>query len=100
MYKDMILPNIEVKFAKSSIHQYALTHSIKVIVNRRFIIKVSPLELQIAYKLYLGSEKDIGDAVFLYDLFRELINNEELRRWCKKFRVECSILEERVNGGG
>ncbi len=98
MYRDIVLPNVEVKLAKTSIHRYALTHRIKVVVNDRFVVRISPLELQIAYKLYLGSGessgKDFGDAVFLYTLFKDYIDRGELERWCTRLRVDCRVLEE------
>jgi len=93
MYRDVVIPNIEVKMAKTNVHRYALEHSLLVEVNDRFTIRISPLELQIAYKLYLGAEKDVGDAVFLYTLFRDSINHDELGKWCREIGVDCSILE-------
>jgi len=69
-----------------------LEHSITVEVDGRYTIRVSPLELQIAHKLYLGSEKDIGDAVFLYALFKEALDTAELEKWCRELRVDCSVL--------
>ncbi|RUM46757.1 MAG: hypothetical protein DSY37_04500 [Hyperthermus sp.] len=94
MYRDIVLPNIEVKLAGTSAHRYALANSVRVVVNDRFAIRVSPLELQIAYKLYLGSEKDVGDAVFLYTLFKDHIDRGELEEWCTRLRVNCRILGE------
>ena len=98
MYRDLVLPNVEVKLARTGIHRYALTHSIRVIVNDEFVVRMSPLELQIAYKLYLGSRessgKDLGDAVFLYTLFKDYIDHEELEKWCIRLGVDCRILEE------
>ncbi len=94
MYKDTILPNIEFRVANTDLHNYVITNSLKVVVNNEYIIKISSLEIQIAYKLYLGSDKDIGDAIFLYNLFKEIINHGELYRWCSRLGVECKILEE------
>ncbi len=94
IYRDTILPNIEVKIARTSIHRYALAHSIKTVINNEFVIRISPLELQIAYKLYMGSEKDIGDAVFLYTLFKNHIDHKEIEEWCKRLRVNCKALKE------
>ncbi|GEM_PF-163371 len=93
MYKGLILPNVEVKFARTNPHSYALTHSITVLINNKYMVRISPLELQIAYKLYLGSDKDVGDAIFLYTLFKEAISHDELDAWCEMLRVDCSILE-------
>ncbi len=94
MYRDIVLPNVEVKLARTNIHKYALAHRIKVVVNDKFVVRISPLELQIAYKLYLGSGKDVGDAVFLYTLFKDYIDREELEKWCTMLRIDCRILEE------
>ena len=54
-------------------------------------IRVSPIELQIVYKLYLGSEKNVGDAVFLYTLFRDYIDRRELEKWCTVLRVDWTV---------
>jgi len=94
MYGDIIVPNIEFKMVWSIVERYALEHSIivKVEVDGRYTIRVSPIELQIAHKLYLGSEKDVGDAVFLYTLFRDALDSTELERWCRELNVDCSVL--------
>jgi len=92
MYSDIVVPNVEVRFVQSSIDRYVLEHSITVEVNSKYVVKISPLELQIAYKLYLGSERDVGDAVFLYTLFREAVDHAELEKWCRELNVDCSVL--------
>ncbi len=93
MYKDIVLPNIEFKLTSTVIHKYAIGNSYRAVLNDKDIIRISPLELQIAYKLALGSGKDIGDAVFLYALFREALDLEELYNWCNRLRADCGILE-------
>ncbi|MFZ8793015.1 MAG: hypothetical protein ACO2O2_03875, partial [Acidilobaceae archaeon] len=80
-YGDLILPNIWFKTARSPLQHYSIDNSLTVIVNKKHLIKIAPLELQIAYKLYLESEKDLGDAVFLYTLFRQALNHQELHKW-------------------
>jgi len=92
MYRDIVVPNIELRAVRSTIDRYALEHSIAVELNGKFVIRISPLELQIAYKLYLGSERDVGDAVFLYTLFRDALDSAELERWCRELNVNCDIL--------
>jgi len=92
MYRDIIVPNIEFKMIWNIVERYALEHSLTVEVDSKFMIKISPLELQIAHKLRLGSEKDIGDAVFLYTLFRDALESIELERWCRELNVDCSVL--------
>ncbi len=93
MYRDMVVPNIEFRLATTSLHRYAINNSYRVVINNKYTVRISPLELQIAYKLYLGSDKDIGDAVFLYTLFREAISLEELYTWCERLGVDCRVLE-------
>jgi hypothetical protein len=56
-----------------------------LIADRTFYI--SPLEIQIAYKLWLGSEKDIEDALFLQEVSRDLINTDLLREFFTSFEV-------------
>ena len=82
-----IFPNAEIKLPKDRFHLEALKHRIETIINDRRIF-MSPIELQIAYKLYLGSEKDIEDAIFLYELFRDHISHEKLQYWKTQLGVE------------
>ncbi len=98
-YGDLILPNIWFKTARSPLQYYSIDNSLTVIVNKKHLIKIAPLELQIAYKLYLGSEKDLGDAVFLYTLFRQALNHHELRKWLSTLGVDISMLEVAGSGG-
>ncbi|WP_246041466.1 hypothetical protein [Halorubrum ezzemoulense] len=51
-------------------------------------IPIGPLELQIAYKLHLGAQKDIEDAVHLYTLFEETLSAARLERWAQRLDVE------------
>ena len=41
------------------------------------IVYVSPIELQIAYKLKLEGDKDVEDAHFLYNALKSYIKEEE-----------------------
>ncbi|WP_218778813.1 hypothetical protein [Halobacterium hubeiense] len=45
------------------------------------IIPIGPLELQVAYKLHLGTQKDVEDAVHLYTLFEETRSGSRLETW-------------------
>lgn len=86
--KDSISPNIELKPAKNELDEYSLSNATVVEINRRHRIRISPLELQIPYKLYLGSKKDIEDARFLYDLFGEKIDKNKLVYFCERLGVK------------
>lgn len=51
-------------------------------------IPIGPLELQIAYKLYLGTRTDIEDAIHLYTLLRESLSQPRLERWGRQLHVQ------------
>lgn len=50
-------------------------------------IPVGPLELQIAYELHLGAQKDFEDAAHRYVLFRESRRTTHLETWVEKLEV-------------
>jgi len=90
------LPNMEFKIINNEIHQYALDNKIRVVIGDN-ILFISPIELQIAYKLYLmsdgdimemSSDKDFEDAKHLYELFKEKIDSEKMLKFVSKFGVE------------
>ena len=58
---------------------------------------MSPLELQIAYKLWLGSDKDFEDA-FLYAFAKSkgILNQEELEAWARRLGVSLERLRRSV----
>ena len=82
-----IIPNAKIKFSKDSIHAEALRNRLRVLFNDKTLY-ISPIELQIAYKLYLGSDKDYEDALFLYELFKEVIDGKRVKEYAKKLKVE------------
>ena len=81
--KNMAIPNIEIKIKKD---QDVWKDTIEVIVNN-FRLVTSRIESQIAFKFYLGSEKDIEDAVYLYELFKDNIDKKLLVQKCKELNV-------------
>jgi len=87
------VPNFEFKFVKSDIDEYTLDNRIELEVNRRRIY-ISQLELQIAYKLKLGSDKDIDDAIFLYGLFKDRIDGRRLDGWIADLAVPVEVLKQ------
>jgi len=95
-YKGVPLPNMEFKMISNEIHRNAFDNKIKLILKDKTLF-ISPLELQIVYKLSLmsnspleeiSSDKDFEDAKHLYDLFREKLNMETLLYFVKYFKVE------------
>ena len=82
-----IFPNAELKFPKDEFHREALEMRILVDAGR-LRVYISPLELQIAYKLYLGTDRDFEDAYFLYELFKDNLDMQKLKRWCTHLGVD------------
>lgn len=86
--KGQFVPNIEIKFpAAREIDNWCLDNSKQVVMNGR-TLRISPLELQIPYKLYLSTEKDIEDARHLYKLFEEILDKHMLQDFLKKLDKE------------
>lgn len=75
--KDSAVPNFEFKFPKKALDFYGIANHVSCELNGRRL-EVSPLESQIAYKLFLGSEKDFEDAVHLFEVCKEHLNKEIL----------------------
>jgi len=80
------IPNMEFKIIKNELDKFAYNNKIKVHIGSENLF-ISPLELQIAYKLFLGSEKDLEDARHLYNLFRDKLNKQELNHSINKLNV-------------
>ena len=78
---------MEIKFPKVDLDIWTLKYKRKVILNKKEIF-VSPLELQIPFKLFLGSEKDIEDAKYLYLLFKNSLSNKLLQEFNQKLKIE------------
>ncbi len=51
------------------------------------------MELQIAYNLYLGSEKDIEDAIYLWEIFKTTLNKEVFEKFVQRLKVADKIKE-------
>ena len=84
--KNEFIPNFEIKYPKSELDKWTLSERKKVIVNN-YELFIAPLELEIPYKLYLGSDKDIEDARFLYKFFKKHIGTKILTEFNQKFKT-------------
>jgi len=82
--KGSFIPNVELKFPVSRPARWALENRQKVVLNETALY-ISPVELQIAYKLFLGGEKDIEDAKYLHVLFQERLNETVLHHFIAGF---------------
>lgn len=90
--KKTAIPNFEIKFARKDTDFMSLSNPLKVVVNGKAVL-MSPLEIQIAFKLWLGSNKDIEDAVHIYSLFKGKLNMELLKEMAKKLNVEKGMVK-------
>ena len=88
-YKGNYIPNIEVKFAFNELNQLdtlSLNEKLEVNLSGNKIF-ISPIELQIAFKFFLGSEKDIEDAVYIYEIFKDRIDLKLLAEFGRKLNI-------------
>ena len=84
---DQITPHLEVKFARDEFDRASLENAMTARISDE-AIPIGPLELQIAYKLYLGAQKDIEDAVHLDTLFEKSLSVSRLEEWVTRLNVE------------
>jgi hypothetical protein len=85
--KNTFIPNIEFKFPKLELDTWTVKERKKVIINSHYFY-IAPLELQISFKLLLGSEKDIEDAKHLYKLFEETLDMSLLKEFNRKLKTQ------------
>ena len=78
--KGTVFPNMEIKVAKTKLDMESMENPIIVELNGKEIV-TSCLELQVAFKLYLGTRKDIEDARFLFKLFEDKLNSAEIEKY-------------------
>ena len=86
-------PNFETWFVSNDVEREALSNPLTVTFDEGQI-EISPLELQIAYKLRLAqaadslSGKDFEDALHLYLTFEERFKTEQLETYVNELGVE------------
>ncbi|GAB3411100.1 hypothetical protein GCM10027435_02360 [Haloparvum alkalitolerans] len=86
-------PNFETWFVSNDVEREALSNPLTVTFDEGQI-EISPLELQIAYKLRLAqaadslSGKDFEDALHLYLTFEERFNTEQFETYVNELGVE------------
>ncbi|MFC7324155.1 hypothetical protein ACFQMF_06115 [Halorubrum rutilum] len=82
-----VTPHLELKIVGDEFDRASLSHAITAQIDGKSI-PIGPLELQIAYKLSLGAQKDIEDAVHLYTLFEETLSGSRLETWVHRLDVD------------
>ncbi|MFP4051324.1 MAG: hypothetical protein ACLFVB_06250 [Thermoplasmata archaeon] len=91
--EDVVIPNIEFKFASTRQQNEVLGDRIIVELNGK-ILTIAPLESQISYKLYLGTKKDIEDAKYLYEIFEDKIDYDLFKNYFRYLNINLSDAEE------
>jgi hypothetical protein len=66
---------------------WTLSECKKVIITNK-ILFISPLELVIPYKLFLGSEKDIEDAMYLFNVFEDYLDMNMFSEFNRKLNTK------------
>lgn len=85
--KGKAIPNFEIKFPKKDTDFLSLQSPMRVQVNNRTLF-MSPLEIQIPFKLWLGTDKDIEDAIHIHELFKGKLNKDIMTNIAKQLGVE------------
>jgi hypothetical protein len=79
---------MEFMFPKAQdLDNWVLNNRLEVILNG-ISLKISPIELQIPYKLFLSSSKDIEDARHLYLIFKDKLDNSLFSQFLIKLDKE------------
>ncbi len=72
------------KKAKRNVDRMSLEQHDTLIINGKYKLNISPIELQIAYKIAkLGSDKDIKDAEYLYNYFESYLDKNKLKEFAE-----------------
>ena len=82
-----MVPHLEVKFVSDRFDRASLSGRFPARIGGAEL-PVGPLELQIAYKLWMGSQTDFEDAVHLYSLFEESLRTNDLEDWVDELGVQ------------
>ncbi len=84
--KNVFIPNFEIKLAGKDTDFESLNNRVKIIFDKN-VIYFSPIEIQLAYKLFLGSDKDYEDARHLFNIFKDKIDIEKLKDFSHRLNV-------------
>lgn len=74
------VPNVELKFATDQYSRASLANPVTVRLTDGELT-IGSLELQIAYKLRMGAQKDFEDALYLYHLLGSTLNTAQLESY-------------------
>lgn len=84
---DRRVPNVELAFAADEYDSASLENTWTVRLGDASFHIGSP-ELQIAYKLHMGAQRDHEDALYLYELLGSNLNHGQLEAYVEQLGVE------------
>ena len=82
-----VIPNVELSYAGDEFDRASLRSPTRARIGDAEI-PIGPLELGIAYKLYLGTRTDFEDALHLHAMFEEQLRTADIEEWVRKLGVE------------
>ena len=88
--KGIFMPNMEICFPRTGLAEWVLGHKEGMKLNNAEIF-ISPIELQVTYKIFLGSDKDIEDARYLYRLFKDSMDIGLMEEFAGKLKINHRI---------
>jgi hypothetical protein len=88
-----IMPNFEMKLPTKEIDKISMQNK-RIVRFGEYELNTSSLELQIAYKLFLGSEKDYLDATHLYDVYGEYLDKDTFDSFIKMLNINNDTLKK------
>ncbi len=80
-------PNVELKFARKPAHFYSLGRRVPVNVNGQRVY-IGAIEMDIAYKVKMGTDKDLADARWIFDRTCTVLDRRELRRLMEELETD------------
>ncbi len=91
-YPGKYIPNMEIKFPKKEFEQETLNNKI-IVKSENYAFNISNLEKQIAFKLFLGSDKDLEDARHIWNIFKDHLDKTIIIAKAQELKV----LEDIIN---
>ena len=82
----------DVRCVKTFFDIFSLENRMIVNINGNRVF-IAPPEIQIPYKIYLGADKDLKDAAFLYSKLKNIINMKKMETLAKEMGISLKVLE-------
>ncbi|MEM4335961.1 MAG: hypothetical protein QXL47_02095 [Candidatus Anstonellales archaeon] len=79
------------KKAKNIWDVNSVKYSIKI-KKGNYVFRTAPPEIQVPYKLLLGTDKDIKDAKYIYERLKDIIDIETMKKNARLMKVDLSLI--------